>query len=346
MTLSQNWENLIKPYKIAVEKQDDERRKGTIVIEPLEKGFGVTIGNTLRRVLLSSLQGAAVTSIKIEETLSEFSSIPGIIEDVPDMILNIKLLSLKIHGKEPQKVHLVAKGPCVVTAEMIHGGGTLEILDPSQEICTLNESGKIDMEMVVEVGKGYVPAVPQHLAASHPIGTIFLDADFTPVKNVAFHVETTRVGQLADYDKLILTVETDGSVAPKEAVCIAAYILKEQFNLLTEFTTSKASEHIAESHPVKKEVPFLNILLKNVQDLDLNVRCLNCLQNANIVYVGDLVTNKEDDLLKTPNFGRKSLNEIKAKLEEIGMSLGMEVEEWPPEDMEKTIKENQTKEEF
>lgn len=344
MNANQSWEGLIRPYKVAVENIEDPRRSGTVVVEPLEKGFGVTLGNALRRVLLSSIQGAAVTSIRINGGggLLEFSSLPGVREDVTGIVLNVKALRLRLHGEGPKKVHLVATGPCVVTAGMIQGGGIVEILDPHHEICSLDASGKIDIEMVVETGKGYVPAGTPFLGHHRHIGEIFLDAYFSPIRKVSYHVESARVGQVTDYDRLLISVDTDGSVTPKDAISIAANILKNQLEAFISFGPSVSSSVPEKDEEVKGTVPFSPILLRKVQDLDLNVRCLNCLQNANITYIGDLVVQCESDLLKTPNFGRKSLNEIKAKLSKFGLRLGGEVPGWPPEDIEALIRESES----
>ncbi|BDB96228.1 DNA-directed RNA polymerase subunit alpha [Candidatus Hydrogenosomobacter endosymbioticus] len=327
--ISRNWESLIRPYKVALERESDSRFCGTVVVEPLERGYGHTIGNTLRRVLLSSIQGAAVTSVKIDGVLSEFSGIPGVHEDVTDIVLNLKLLRFKMHGAGPKKVRISVKGPCVVTAGMISSDEGLEVLEPMQKICSIDETGSINMEITVDKGRGYLSAeAASELVVGHrAIGEILVDAHFSPVKKVSYSVEQTRVGQMTDYDRLFINVETDGSITPKEAVSVAACILRDQFAVLTSFgssTVEKGVQGTASSGGDMNKAALLRLLSRKVNDLDLNVRCLNCLKNIDIVYVADLVKHKESDLLKTPNFGRKSLNEIKERLAELGLSLGME----------------------
>jgi DNA-directed RNA polymerase subunit alpha len=326
--LAKNWQDLIKPSKLDIATSKSNPRQAVIVAEPLERGFGHTLGVALRRVLLSSLQGAAVTSVKIEGVLHEFSSVPGVREDVTDIILNIKELRLRVGSAEKKRISLTATGPGEVTAGMIETTGDLEIINKDHVICTLDKGAKLNMEMVVEVGKGYVRAVRPTDA---PIGLIPVDALFSPVIKVSYKVENARVGQITDYDKLSMTVETDGSVAAEDAVALAARILQDQLQLFINFEESK----IEKKEEAKPELPFSPYLLKKVYDLDeLSVRATNCLKNDNIVYVGDLVQKTEAEMLKTPNFGRKSLNEIKEKLAKIGLRFGMEVQGWPPENIE------------
>ncbi len=331
--IQKNWMELIKPSKLEVQPGPRTERAATIVAEPLERGFGLTLGNALRRVLLSSLQGAAVTSIQIEGVLHEFSSIPGVLEDVTDIVLNIKSISLRMHGEGPKKMTLRASGPGEVTAGQIEVGHDIEILDPDHVICTLDQGAKIAMELTVEIGKGYVPA-GQNRATDAPIGLIPVDAIFSPVRKVSYRVENTRVGQVTDYDKLSMTVETNGAVKPEDAVALAARILQEQLKLFINFEEPVAARE--EERPT--ELPFNKNLLRKVDELELSVRSANCLKNDNIIYIGDLVQKTEAEMLRTPNFGRKSLNEIKEVLAQMGLHLGMEIPGWPPENIEELAK--------
>jgi len=326
--LAKNWQDLIKPTKLDIATSKSNPRQAVIVAEPLERGFGHTLGVALRRLLLSSLQGAAVSSVKIEGVLHEFSSVPGVREDVTDIILNIKELRLKVGSTEKKRISLTATGPGEIKAGMIETSGDVEIINKDHVICTLDKGAKLNMEMVVEVGKGYVRATRPTDA---PIGLIPVDALFSPVVKVSYKVENARVGQITDYDKLSMTVETDGSITAEDAVALAARILQDQLQLFINFEESK----IEKKEESKPELPFSPYLLKKVYDLDeLSVRATNCLKNDNIVYVGDLVQKTEAEMLKTPNFGRKSLNEIKEKLAKIGLRFGMEVQGWPPENIE------------
>lgn len=326
--LAKNWQDLIKPTKLDVSASKTNPRQATIVAEPLERGFGHTLGVALRRVLLSSLQGAAVTALKIEGVLHEFSSVPGVREDVTDIILNIKDLRLRASSPEKKRLSITATGPCEVKASMIEASGDVEIINKDHVICTLDKGAKLQVEMTVETGKGYVRA---QRAQDAPIGLIPVDALFSPVVKVSYKVENARVGQITDYDKLSMSIETDGSINAEDAVALAARILQDQLQLFINFEESKV-EKKEESKP---ELPFSPYLLKKVYDLDeLSVRATNCLKNDNIVYVGDLVQKSEAEMLKTPNFGRKSLNEIKEKLAKIGLRFGMEVPGWPPENIE------------
>lgn len=325
--LAKNWQDLIKPTKLDITASKSNPRTATIIAEPLERGFGHTLGVALRRVLLSSLQGAAVTSIKIEGVLHEFSSIPGVREDVTDIILNIKELRLKAGSSEKRRITLNATGPGEVKAGQIESGD-IEIINKDHVICTLDKGAKLSIEMTVETGKGYVRAMR---AQDAPIGLIPVDALFSPVVKVSYKVDNARVGQITDYDKLAMTIETDGSVTAEDAVALAARILQDQLQLFINFEESK----IEKKEEAKPDLPFSPYLLKKVYDLDeLSVRATNCLKNDNIVYVGDLVQKTEAEMLKTPNFGRKSLNEIKEKLAKIGLRFGMEVQGWPPENIE------------
>ncbi|GGG40145.1 DNA-directed RNA polymerase subunit alpha [Caldovatus sediminis] len=331
--IERNWRSLIRPEKLDVEPGADPSRTATIVAEPLERGFGMTLGNALRRVLLSSLQGAAVTAVRIDGALHEFSSLPGVREDVTDIVLNIKQLAIRYHGEGPKRLQLSATGPGEVTAGQIQTTGDIEIANPELVICTLDEGAKLSMELTVATGKGYVPAA-QNRPEDAPIGLIPVDAIYSPVRRVAYRVEPTRVGQVTDYDKLVLTVETDGTVAPEDAVGLAARILQDQLQLFVNFEEPRERK-VEETH---EELPFNRNLLRKVDELELSVRSANCLKNDNIVYIGDLVQKTEQEMLRTPNFGRKSLNEIKEVLASMGLSLGMTVPGWPPENIEELAK--------
>ena len=329
-----SWDRLIRPYKVSYEKMATTHCVETVVVEPLERGFGVTLGNALRRVLMSSIQGCAITSIKITGALLEFSSLKGVVEDVTDIILNLKVLKLRLNGLEDSRsFSLTAQGPGVVTAGMIVGESLLDVLDPNQVICTLSEGGSIAMELCVSKGKGYVPA-PQKSFAAKQIGEIFLDAKFSPVQRVAFEVEDTRVGQSTDYDRLLLTVETDGSLTPRDAINDAAMILHDQLKHFLSSEAQLAQKNIYYHSGDVSTSAFPPVLFNLVANLDLPVRCLNCLRSAQIVYVGDLVKKTKEDLLKTPNFGKKSLDDIEDLLAVFNLRLGMSFPEWPPKNIE------------
>ena len=326
--IQKNWQDLIKPSNLSVE-QSVPGFKATMVVEPLERGFGVTLGNALRRILLSSLQGGAVTGIKIDGVLHEFSSIPGVREDVTEIILNIKSLALKVDSEIPQRIYLNATGPGVVTAGQITTNQSVEIMNPDLVICTLEKDASINIEMLVSTGKGYVPAA-QNRPEDCPIGLIPIDSIYSPVKSVVYKTVNARVGQQTDYDKLYLTVETNGTVSPEDAVALAARILQEQLKAFINF--EEPEEATLEDKIA--ELPFNKNLLLKVEELELSVRSANCLKNDNIIYIGDLVQKTESEMLRTPNFGRKSLNEIKELLANMDLHLGMQVEGWPPEDLE------------
>ena len=323
----------------------DGKRKATFIAEPLERGFGLTLGNALRRVLLSSLQGAAVTSIKIENVLHEFSSLAGVREDVTDIVLNIKQVALKMEGEGPKRLQLSATGPAVVKAGDISVVGDIEVMNPDLVICHLDQGATLNMELTADVGKGYVPAVANR-PADAPIGLIPVDALYSPVRQVAYKVDNTRVGQELDYDKLSLTLETDGTVTPEDAVAYAARILQDQLQLFVHFedalpAAAPATGHAAGAAASEGESDANQInryLLKKVDELELSVRSANCLKNDNIIYIGDLVQKTEAEMLRTPNFGRKSLNEIKEVLSSMGLRLGMDIPGWPPENIEEMAK--------
>ncbi len=329
--IQKNWQELIKPTNLDISALD-RANSAKIVVEPLERGFGLTLGNALRRVLLSSLQGGAVTSIKIDGVLHEFSVIPGVREDVTDIVLNIKCLAVAVHNEGVKTMTLKAEGPCVVTAAMIETGHDVEIMNPDLVICNLDAGAKINMEMTVGTGKGYVPAA-MNKTADTPIGVIPVDAIYSPVRKVSYKVDHTRVGQATDYDKLTLVVETNGVVSPEDAVAYAARILQDQLNPFINFDEPEAEVEVE-----KEELPFNRNLLKKVEELELSVRSANCLKNDNIVYIGDLVQKTEAEMLRTPNFGRKSLNEIKEVLAKMGIHLGMDTPGWPPENIEELIR--------
>ena len=331
--MQKNWQELIKPSQLEIDAGDNTERVATIVAEPLERGFGLTLGNALRRILLSSLQGAAITSVQIDGVLHEFSSIPGVREDVTDLVLNLKSTGLRMHGEGSRRMTLKATGPGEVTASSIETGPDIEVLDPNHHICTLDKGAKLSMELTVESGKGYVPAV-HNRSEDSPIGMIPVDALFSPISKVSYKVDNTRVGQVTNYDKLSMKVETNGAITPEDAVALAARILQDQLQLFINFEEPRVAQ--AES-----DVPapaFNPNLLRKVDELELSVRSANCLKNDNIVYIGDLVQKTEQEMLRTPNFGRKSLNEIKEVLIQMSLHLGMEVVEWPPENVEELAK--------
>ncbi len=331
--IQKNWEELIKPNKLEINSGHDAQRFATVVAEPLERGFGLTLGNALRRVLMSSLQGAAVTAVQIDGVLHEFSSIAGVREDVTDIILNIKNLALRLHAEGPKRMSLSKKGPGVVTAGDITAGADIEVLNPELVICTLDEGAEMRMEFTVALGKGYV-ASDRNRPEDAPIGLIPIDSLYSPVKRVSYKVENTREGQVLDYDKLTLQIETNGAVTPEDAVAYAARILQDQLQTFVNFEEPE-QKHVEESRP---ELEFNAALLKKVDELELSVRSANCLKNDNIVYIGDLIQKTESEMLRTPNFGRKSLNEIKEVLAQMGLHLGMEVPNWPPENIEELAK--------
>lgn len=329
--IQKNWQELIKSSVSTAETTTPH--KGVVIVEPLERSFGLTLGNALRRILLSSLQGAAVTAVQIEGVLHEFSSIEGVREDVTDVILNIKALAVRMHAEGPKKMRLKAKGPCVVTAAMIEAGADIEIMNPDLEICTLDKGASINMELTVNTGKGYRPAA-QNRPEECPVGMIPVDSVFSPVRKVSYEVEDTRVGQITDYDKLTMTIETNGVITPEDAVAFAARIMQDQLQVFINFDEPEG----ADSKSEEEILPFNKNLLRKVEELELSVRSANCLKNDNILYIGDLVMKSEGDMLRTPNFGRKSLNEIKEVLTNMGLHLGMQVEGWPPENIEELIR--------
>ncbi|MBV1916834.1 MAG: DNA-directed RNA polymerase subunit alpha [Sphingomonadaceae bacterium] len=338
-----NWQELKKPNGLEVKSGADPKLRATFVAEPLERGFGLTLGNALRRVLLSSLQGAAITSIKIENVLHEFSSLAGVREDVTDIVLNVKQIALKMQGEGAKRLQLSATGPADVKAGDIAVSGDIEIMNPKLVICHLDEGATLNMELTVDTGKGYSPAV-QNRPADAPIGLIPVDSLYSPIRQVSYKVDNARIGQELDFDKLNLTVETDGTVTPEDAVAYAARILQDQLALFVHFEDiapvgAPAMIGMAATAPEESDTNQLNrYLLKKVDELELSVRSANCLKNDNIIYIGDLVQKTEAEMLRTPNFGRKSLNEIKEVLSSMGLRLGMDIPGWPPENIEEMAK--------
>jgi DNA-directed RNA polymerase subunit alpha len=326
-TVAQNWKSLIKPNKLNIENNDD-KSVTTITAEPLEKGYALTIGNALRRILLSSVQGSAITAIQIDGVLHEFSSIKGVREDVTDIVLNVKLLSIKVMSDGPKKLILDAVGPGIIKAKDIQPNSEVEILNPDLVICHLDENTKFHMELIANSGKGYFPA-EKNKADDAPLGLISIDSLFSPVKKVSYKVENAREGKALDYDKLVMKVETDGSVSAEDAVAFAARIFQEQLSLFVNFDEPKE----VEKKPQITEPEYNKNLLKKVDELELSVRSMNCLKNDNIIYIGDLVQKTEPEMLRTPNFGRKSLNEIKEVLNSMSLYLGMEIPNWPPDNI-------------
>ena len=333
----QNWKALIKPTRLNIQSNED-KSVTTIVAEPLEKGYALTLGNSLRRILLSSIQGSAITAVQIDGVLHEFSSIKGVREDVTDIVLNVKQLSLKVLSEGPKKLILDVKGPGEIKAKDIQANSEVTILNPNLVICHLDENTKFHMELVADTGKGYISS-EKNKNEDSPLGLIPIDSFFSPVKKVSFRVENAREGKSLDYDKLIMDVETDGSVSAEDAVAYAARIFQDQLALFINFEEPKQVEQKTKI----TEPEFNKNLLKKVDELELSVRSMNCLKNDNIVYIGDLVQKTEPEMLRTPNFGRKSLNEIKEVLNSMSLYLGMEIPNWPPEniaEMSKKLEEN------
>jgi DNA-directed RNA polymerase subunit alpha len=335
--IQKNWQELIRPNKLQVAIGADPKRTATLVAEPLERGFGVTLGNALRRILLSSLQGAAVQSVHIDGVLHEFSSIAGVREDVTDIVINIKEIALAMHAEGPKRLVLRKEGPGVVKAGDIQQTADVQILNPEHVICTLDEGAEVRMEFTVNNGKGYVPS-ERNRPEDAPIGLIPVDSIYSPVRRVSYKIENTREGQILDYDKLIMTVETNGSMSPEDAVAYAARILQDQLSVFINFDEPSKVVH----EDIRPELEFNAALLKKVDELELSVRSANCLKNDNIVYIGDLIQKSEAEMLRTPNFGRKSLNEIKEVLAQMGLHLGMEVPNWPPENIDELAKKYET----
>lgn len=323
---AKNWRDLIKPRKLDIDSESLSPTYAKFVAEPLERGFGTTLGNSLRRVLLSSLQGAAITSVRIEGVEHEFMTVPEVSEDVTDIVLNLKEVLLRMHSNETKTLRVEIEGPRSVTAGDIIADPEVEVLNPGHPICTVAEGGRIRMEMKCRRGRGYVPALGNKNPAD-PIGTIPIDSLFSPIRKVNYQVTNARVGQVTDYDRLSLEVWTDGSVSPQDAVAFAAKIIKEQ---LTVFINFDETEEPSAIEAPQEEAKLNENLFRSVDELELSVRSANCLQQASIKTIGDLVQRSEAEMLKTKNFGRKSLKEIKEILAEMGLSLGMKLENWPP----------------
>ena len=324
---NKNWKSLIKPSKLDV-KLSDDKSYAKIIAEPLEKGYGLTLGNSLRRILLSSIRGAAVTSIQIDGVLHEFTSIKGIREDVTDIVLNIKSLALKSSSEGNKKLILDARGPGQIIASNITPITDIEILNPDLVICNLDENTNFHMEMNVNTGKGYTSA-ELNKPEDPPLGLIPIDSLFSPVKKVSYSVSTAREGKALDYDKLIMEVETNGSISAEDAIAYSARIFQDQLGMFINF--DEPQEVLVKEKPVEPE--FNKNLLRKVDELELSVRSMNCLKNDNIIYIGDLVQKSEGEMLRTPNFGRKSLNEIKEVLTGMSLYLGMEIPNWPPDNI-------------
>ena len=333
MMIHKNWQELIRPTALDFKPGADPERQATVIAEPLERGFGLTLGNALRRVLMSSLQGAAITSVQIDGVLHEFSSVAGVREDVTDIVLNLKGVSIKMEVEGPKRLEVRATGPGVVTAADIVETNGIQVLNRDHVICHLDDGASLFMELVVETGKGYV-AADKNRPEDAPIGLISVDALFSPIKKVSYKVEPTREGQVLDYDKLMLSIETDGSIKPEDAVAFAARIVQDQLSVFVNFEEPQAGVRQDE----QDDLEFNPLLLKKVDELELSVRSANCLKNDNIVYIGDLIQKTEAEMLRTPNFGRKSLNEIKEVLTSMGLHLGMEIIDWPPENIEDLAK--------
>ena len=335
--INENWKALIKPNKLNI-KSNEDKSSTVVIAEPLEKGYALTIGNSLRRILLSSIQGSAITSIQIDGVLHEFSSIQGVREDVTDIVLNVKALSIKVMSEGAKKLILDAKGPGEIKAKDIQPNADVKILNPDLVICHLDNNTKFHMELTANTGKGYRPA-EKNKDEDAPLGLIAIDSLFSPVKKVSFSVENAREGKSLDYDRLIMNIETDGSISAEDAVAYAARIFQDQLSLFINFDDPKE----VEVKPQVIEPAFNKNLLRKVDELELSVRSMNCLKNDNIIYIGDLVQKTEPEMLRTPNFGRKSLNEIKEVLNSMSLYLGMEIPNWPPEnisELSKKLEEN------
>tara|TARA_Y100001949_G_scaffold174157_1_gene181078 strand:- start:1510 stop:2535 length:1026 start_codon:yes stop_codon:yes gene_type:complete len=325
--INRNWKDLIKPSKLNIQSSEDKSFT-TLIAEPLEKGYALTIGNSLRRILLSSIQGSAITAIQIDGVLHEFSSIKGVREDVTDIVLNVKSLSIQVMSEEPKKLILDVKGPGEIKAKDIQTNPDVKILNPELVLCHLDENTRFYMELIADRGKGYRPA-EKNKKEDSPLGLITIDSLFSPVKKVSYTVENAREGKSLDYDKLVMNIETDGSLPAEDAVAYAARIFQEQLSLFVNFDEPAEIQKV----PKVVELEFNKNLLRKVDELELSVRSMNCLKNDNIIYIGDLVQKTEPEMLRTPNFGRKSLNEIKEVLNGMSLYLGMEIPNWPPENI-------------
>jgi DNA-directed RNA polymerase subunit alpha len=333
-----NWRELIKPKRLQVDSDSLTVNYGKFTAEPFERGFGTTLGNALRRVLLSSLQGASITSVRIKGVLHEFSTIPGVTEDVTDIILNLKGVLITLHGHEPRNVRIVKKGAGVITAGDIVTDSNVEIKNPELHIATCGKEADVEIDMVVAMGKGYVPA-ERNRDEKAPVGTIPIDALFSPITKVNYNVSNARVGQVTDYDKLVLEIWTDGSTKPEDALAYAAKIIKDQMQLFINFDEELEPEHDVEPEGGGKSIN--ENLYRRVDELELSVRSANCLKNANIRLIGEMVQKREAEMLKTQNFGRKSLNEIKDILAEMGLTLGVTLDGFPDPEYLKMIEKSE-----
>jgi len=331
--IQNNWQHLIRPMQLDIRPGADRLRQAMIIAEPLERGFGLTLGNALRRILMSSLQGAAITSVRIDNVLHEFSSVSGVREDVTDIVLNLKGVAVAMAADGPKRISISAKGPGLVTARDIRETSDIRILNKDHVICHLDEGASVHFELTVSTGKGYV-AADRNVPDDAPIGLIPIDAIFSPVRRVSYDVHPTREGKVLDYDRLTLNIETDGSVTPEDAVALAARILQDQLDIFVNF-----EEPVIQVQPEPtEELGYNKKFFKKADELELSVRAANCLKNDNIIYIGDLVQKTEAEMLKTPNFGRKSLSEIKSVLARMDLQLGLEVPNWPPENMDEYLK--------
>ena len=331
--LQKNWMELIKPSKMDVNVQENDGRTGRLIAEPLERGFGLTLGKAIRRVLLSSLQGAAITSVKIKGVVHEFSTIPGVKEDLTDILLNLKSIAVKVHSPGLKKMYIKANGSGEIRAGNFETDSETEIMNKDQLIMTLDANADVEIEANIETGKGYVSAEVAE-DENKIIGEIKLDAMFSPVVKATYKIENSRVGQVTDYDKLIFDVETNGVISPDDAIALSARILQDQLQAFINFDEPE----IQNDQDSTEKLSFNSNLLKKVEELELSVRSANCLKNDNIIYIGDLVQKTESEMLRTPNFGRKSLNEIKEVLTHMELNLGMSVPDWPPENIDDLAK--------
>ena len=324
-TMYRHWTDLIKPKQLEVDEKTLTSTYGKFYAEPFERGFGQTIGNSLRRILLSSLMGASIVAVRMKGILHEFSTIPGVTEDVTDIILNLKEVRLRLNDGEQHTLKVEAKGPATVLAKDITGSATVEILNPEQKIATLSRDAKLDMELIAKLGRGYVPA-ERNREEGAPVDTVFIDAIFSPVQKVNFTVTNARLGQRTDYDRVVFEVVTDVSVKPDDAVAYAAKMLQDQLSIFVNFQDEPQQERRDD----RPSIPLNDNLFRSVDELEFSVRSQNCLQNADIKYIGELVQKSEQEMLKTKNFGHKSLNEIKEILREMGLELGMKIDHFPP----------------
>ena len=331
--LQKNWMELIKPSKMDVNVEQNDGKSGTLIAEPLERGFGLTLGNAIRRALLSSLQGAAITSVKIKGVVHEFSTIPGVKEDLTGILLNLKSIAVKVHSPGLKKMYIKATGPGEIRAGNFETDSETEIMNPDQLVMTLDSNADVEIEANVETGKGYVTAEVAE-DENKNIGEIKLDAMFSPVVKASYKIENSRVGQVTDFDKLVFEVETNGAISPDDAIALAARILQDQLQPFINFDEPEVLPDQSQA----ESLSFNSNLLKKVEELELSVRSANCLKNDNIIYIGDLVQKSESEMLRTPNFGRKSLNEIKEVLQQMELNLGMSVPEWPPENIDELAK--------